>query len=716
MRKVNFIQQMEFSECGLACMAMILNSYGYHISLNTLRSEYPSPRGGYSFLDLTLIAEQKNLNAQAFQASLKQLKQLNLPAILHWEHTHFVVLEKINDTQFHIVDPAKGKMKLSAELMAEKFTGYAMIFQPNKKFQPFTEEKESFFKKYAKQHWRWLLAVLILTLFLQVVVVSIPLFTQWFTDEILMVNETSNYTKAGFIIISIFTGYLILNGSRMVIITFTETILDRSIMKDFINRLLRLPFSFFDNRSSGDIIFRTNSIFYIRDILSSTFISIVVDLLLIISYTIVMINYSVELTLLLISLTIFLALLLVINSKVIKVLVDKNLRDKIKVQSLMTEVVQNSLDVKVLGIEKEIITDWEKKYEQQLQSTQRVNLWEGTIHTLTTVIQIILPLAVLWTGSLLLAQNKITIGTIIAFSSIATAFITPIISLSNHYIQLISLKAYFMRIEDILETKEEQSQIKNFKTIDRLKGNVEFQNVSFKYNLLGHNVIQNVSFNIQSGETLAIVGASGSGKSTISKLLLGLLHPSEGTIKIDGVPIDKYNLSNLRKKIGVVLQEARLFNGTIEKNIKMNANVSEEQIETALKLANLYDEVQQLPLKSKTIITEGGNNLSGGQRQRLILARALVHLPRLVVLDEATSSLDNTTEHIIKMNLNKLQCSKLIIAHRLETIVNADKILVLQEGKIAEMGTHDELMAKQSIYYHLYHSNTRQEELEELML
>ncbi|MGZ9815643.1 peptidase domain-containing ABC transporter [Peribacillus simplex] len=710
MDKVNFIQQMEFSECGLACMAMLLNYHNHQISLNELRDEFPSPRGGYSFLNLVQIATKKKMEAQAYQVNIEQIHSLILPVILHWEDTHFVILERVTKKHYKIVDPAKGKMKLSQDEFQRKFTGYALAVTPSTAFDERKKQEKNIIFHYLKKHKNLLFGILLLTLFLQGVMITVPLFTKWFTDSILIQKDKSLFAVTGLMVIGIFLSYLLLTSLRVWILSRTETILDRSIMSDFMSKLVHLPFSFFDNRTSGDIIFRTNSNFYIRDILSTTLITVFIDVLLIITYSIIMFTFSPKLTVLLLVLTLVLIIALFFNSKVIRNLVDRNIKDKVKVQSLVTEFVHNSLDVKVLGIENQLFNKWKTNYQTQLMSTQKLNIWEGMIHTVTSSIQVIIPLVILWIGSMMLMNNELTIGTIIAFSSIATAFITPVVSLSNHYTQIVSIKAYFSRIEDVLKTKEEQVEKDHLLKVNKVAGKVEFINVDFNYNVFGEKIVEQISFSIQPGETVAIVGPSGSGKSTIAKLLLGLNKTSGGEILIDDVPIEKYHLSSLRSAVGSVLQEAQLFNGTIKENIMMNADVSQEQVEEAAKMAAIYEDIMSTPLKFETIISEGGSNLSGGQRQRMIIARALLNKPGLIVLDEATSNLDNITEQKIKSSLDQFKSSKLVIAHRLDTIMNADKIIVLNQGVIVEMGNHETLISQRGYYYHLYNEKGEQNE------
>lgn len=701
-RRVPFIQQMEYSECGLACLAMLLNYYRHHIDLNQLREEYPAPRGGYSLFNLVEIAHSKQLETEAFRSDAEDLRRLHLPAIIHWEGKHFILLEKVHAHSYTIIDPAKGRQRITENEFIQKFTGYIVTLKPSPSFETKKATSSSILLNYLKKYKWMLFNIFLFTLGLQAVMVSIPLFTKWFMDQVVSTTDTSFLSQTGLMLLLMLITYVLINGVRSIIIAFVQTRLDRTIMEDFMDTLLHLPFPFFDNRSNGDILFRANSNIYIRDILSTTLITLFIDLLLLITYSAMMVNFSLQLSLVLIGTSALLGLALFLNSKVVRKMVDSNIRDKIQVQSTVTEMVYNTLDIKVLGIEDRLLSKWQKKYENQLHSTQKLNIWESIIQTFTSAIQVLLPLLILWLGAFMVLRGEITMGTLLAFSSIAGSFISPVISISNNYTELVSLKSYFSRIQDVLKTKKEQEQVDKLIVPQQLKGKIEFRNVSFKYNRFNEEVIKNISFVIHPGKSVAIVGHSGSGKSTIAKLLLGLNKPTSGQILIDDIPIEQYNLVKLRALIGSVLQEAQLFNGTIKENIQMSVEASDDEVIRAAQQACIYNEIMSTPLGFDTIVTESGANFSGGQRQRLLLARALVSVPKVLILDEATSSLDNISEMYIKKSISKQPCTKLIIAHRLDTIQDADKILLLHDGQIIEEGDHASLIHQQGHYYDLY--------------
>ncbi|WP_227496320.1 peptidase domain-containing ABC transporter [Bacillus cereus] len=703
-RKVPFIQQMEYSECGLACLTMILNYYDYNCNLNNMREEFPAPRGGFSISNLYEIAQEKKLEVKAYEVPIESFNALQLPCILYWENKHYIVLEKVKKNHVVIVDPAIGRINLSKNELALKYSGYALLLTPEPDFLPNKKENRSLLWKYFKERRKFLFLLILITILIQGIMVAIPLATKWFIDNVLTTQQSDLIGIVGISIFIFFISFILVSSLRGISISILQTKLDSSIMSDFMDTLLHLPFPFFDNRSNGDILFRANSSLYIRDILSTTIITLFIDVILIITYTVIMTSFSFELSWILFMTSICLAVILFFNAKIVRKMTEKNIKDKISVQSILTETISNVSDIKSLGLEETFLSNWKKHYKSQLNSTQRLNIWESIIQTFTSSLQYTLPMLILWMGSFLLFKGSITLGTLLAFNSIAGSFIIPVVSISNNFTHIIAVRSYFARIEDVLRTKKEQEKIEDKEGVYKLNGKVEFRNVTFQYNRFSSPVLHNVSFIINPGETVAIVGASGSGKSTIAKLILGLYKPNKGEILIDDKPINDYNLVELRSRIGSVLQESKLFNGTVKDNISMQNSVSNkiEEIVEASKKSAIFEDIMKTPLGFETIISEAGSNFSGGQRQRILIARALVKNPSIVLLDEATSSLDNIAEKHIKQSLAALNNTKIIIAHRLNTIINADKILYIHMGQINEIGSHNELIKLKGNYYELY--------------
>lgn len=699
-KRILYIEQMEHSECGLACVAMILSYYNYHISLSELRDEYGLPKGGGSFFHLSKILEMKGLESKGFKCDSESLKELKLPLILHWNYKHFVVLEKIKKDKYHIIDPEFGRRVLTLKEFEKQYSGVALCFKRTKSFREKKKKHNfTFFYDIIKNQKKKILALILISLFLQVTAIGVPILTKWVTDKILLENNKSLLIMLGYSLISIFALNLFLFLIRGFIVAKLQSKMDSYMMSTFIKKLFQLPYMFFENRSSGELLYRSNLNTQIRQILSNNSVNLFIDILLIFTYLIFMFFYSIQLALIVLGIGIILMIIIIMNTKIFKNLSDKTVTSQGDVQKYLSEHIYGISDVKMAGHEEEIYRNWKSKYKIQLKATEKSGIFISSIQAISTTIIFILPLFLLWIGGYYVLNGDITLGTLIAFNSMAVAFVTPIISISSVYTDIIYVTSYIQRLMDVIQSEPE-------KIIDtlqpELKGNITLQNVSFSHDSFSELILKNISFTVRRGEKIAIVGPSGSGKSTLAKIILGLYKPTEGRILYDNINIEKYNLRDLRRQIGAVLQESRLFNQSILENILMGKENYASNLEKALIQSDSLEFIQKLPMGIDSKISEGGVNFSGGQRQRIILARALVSNPTILILDEATSALDNCSENIVEKNISNLSSTRIVIAHRLSTIKNADKIIVLDNGEISEIGTHESLMNNNGLYKKLY--------------
>ena len=441
---------------------------------------------------------------------------------------------------------------------------------------------------------------------------------------------------------------------------------------------------------------------HIREILSKNFISMIVDLFTILTFSVILMKFSPVISIFLFSMSLLMGGIIYASSKYLRQLVDNNIRQQVSVEGASNEIVRQNLDIKLLGIEENWSKKWNKLNLKQLKTNKKLNIFAGILESFTSSIKLIVPIFVLLLGFKLYLNNSITIGELVASSTIATTFVTPIVSLSNNYTSFLMLRGYIDRIEDVFLTKKESDKVSGKKKYISFNKSITINNLYYKYSPFDDYVLKNINMLIPKNKTIAIVGKSGSGKSTLAKIILGLLSPDSGSVKIDDENIKNFSINKYRKTFGSVLQNSSLFQDTIKENLTLGENISERRLIDIAKLTAIDSLIFAQPLGFNTIISENGNNFSGGQKQRFLLARALINYPKILVFDEATSNLDNQTESLITEYVNNLNVTKIIIAHRLSTIVDADIIYVIDNGEIKETGTHNDLIKRQGIYSTLY--------------
>jgi ATP-binding cassette subfamily B protein len=697
--------QMTAVDCGLACLAMILRYHGRHVSLSECHRQAGVGRDGTSLRVLAATARSYGLRTTAVSVEPTALHELALPAIAHWEGTHYVVLEAVSSKRVNIIDPAVGRRSLDWTELAQGLTGSVVQLAPGPGFECGTRRRTRAAREALRPLFeplrrarRTLAQLLVASVAIQLLGLALPALTAVVIDDVLPSSRHELLAvvgaAAGLLVVSQFAVIRL----RAMLLIGLQARLDEEITGRVFRHLLSLPFAFFTHRASGDLMERMTSTVLLREMLSTHAMTAVLDAgFMAISLAVLL---AADLTLGAVVLVVGLAevaLLLVFQGRSRR-LHQRHLRAQGQSQALLFEALEGISTIKATGGEAHLYDAWSDRFSEAIAVGTAQKRLEAHLETLTAVVRVLAPALVLYLGAHRVLDGDLSLGAMMALQALALTFLTPLGSVVASAQQLQAAGAHVERLRDILDAEPERSAAPA-RSSHPMRGRIELRDVGFRYDGAAAPALHDVSLTIEPGEKVAIVGRSGSGKTTLALLLLGLYEPETGSIRYDGVPGRDLDPRVLRAQFGAVLQESFVFGDSIRHNIAAtNPDLPLDAVETAARIAEIHDEIRAMPMGYETRMAAGGSGLSGGQRQRISIARAVAHGPVVLLLDEGTSHLDAETEHRLNANLDELGCTRIVIAHRLSTVADADQIFVVDDGKIAERGRHADLVARGGIY------------------
>ena len=707
-RNVPMIMQMEALECGAACLAMVLAYQGKWIPLEEVREACGISRDGSKASYITRAARGYGLKAKAYSAGIDTLRsKVKYPAILYWNYNHFVVLTGFSRDHAFLNDPAQGKVSVPMEEFRKAYTGICLEFEKGETFEP-SGKKESvlaFIRSRLKGTRMLLLLVMLAAGLTTFGTLITPAVSRFFTDQVIGVDGSPWVKALLTAVVLLFIFQLIVSILYAVYLCKIEGKLAVSSNSAFLWHCLKMPMRFFSQRMAGDLASRQMH----NDTIAKTLVSklgpLLINLVMLILYVIIMLRYNLSLTLIGAAAILINVLVARILSRIRVDTTQVRMRDEAKLYAVTASGIDMIESIKASGAENGYFEKLAGYAASSMESEQKEERKSRFLTVLPEFTQSLADIAILMTGVYLIMSGKFSAGMLIAFQGILVRFIAPVNSLISCMQSIQEMRSEMVRVDDVMHYREEDAAFAAYDEnaeYSKLKGEIELKDVTFGYSRMAKPLLEHFSMKVKPGQKIAIVGMSGCGKSTITRLIAGLYTPWEGEILFDGKPLSRIPKEVFRGSVLVVDQEITLFADTIGENLKMwDGSIEDFEVILAARDARIHEDIMSRPGGYEHPLREGGRNFSGGQCQRFEIARVLAGDPSILVLDEATSMLDAKTEQEVIQSIAARGLTTIIVAHRLSTIRDSDLILVMENGTVKEQGTHEELMARNGLYTQL---------------
>jgi ATP-binding cassette subfamily B protein RaxB len=685
--RVPVLLQSEAAECALACLAMVVAAHGHRTDLPTLRQRFSLSLKGATMADLVRMAGELRFNARALRVEPEQLQQLTTPCVLHWDLNHFVVLTEVRGSTATVHDPARGLRRLKLHELSEHFTGVALELTPSVDFSPRVERQSIGLRRMVgpvRGLKRSLAQILLLAVALEVFVLGGPFLLQWVVDDVVVSNDRDLLLTLGIgfgllVLLQVVTAAL-----RSWAVLHLSATLNLQWLGNVFAHLMRLPVAWFEKRHAGDVWSRFSAVQQIQKTLSTHFVEALIDGLLVVATLAMMAFYSLTLTAIVLAAVAAYALLRWLFFRPLRQATEETLVHEAQQASHFLESLRAVQSIKLFNRQADRQVRFMNRVVDAMNAgiaTRKLELLFSVLHRLLFGLERV---AVVWVGALLVMDQRFSVGMLFAFVAFKEQFGQRVSALIDKGVELRMLRLQGERLADIVLAAPEDMGVPRLS--ERAPDpRIEVRGVGFRYADNEAEVLQGVSLTIEPGESVAVVGPSGGGKTTLLKLLLGIHAPLSGEIRIGGMPLSQLGLAQWRSMVGTVMQDDALLTGSVIDNISFfDATPDIEWVMQCARIAAVHDDIEAMPMGYHTLIGEMGSSLSGGQRQRLLLARALYKRPQVLLLDEATSALDVERERVVNQNIRRLQLTRVIVAHRPETIASATRVIVLHQGRVTQ--------------------------------